>query len=162
MASSRPVFIARSMEGWWALSMSTRGTLNAWYVRAFTQGNGLPWNPAKHSSFVSVRIGCLPWGLRLTVSRLPTEHLYCSSEASWMSICYPMTVDKHTIKPTTVRLEPQDRQAIETIKQLYGCPSDVAAIRLAIRMAARQEFPPAGGGLSPPCLEGRGPQAALG
>jgi len=73
-----------------------------------------------------------------------------------------MTVDKHTIKPTTVRLEPQDRQAIETIKQLYGCPSDVAAIRLAIRMAARQEFPPAGGGLSPPCLEGRGPQAALG
>ncbi len=53
-----------------------------------------------------------------------------------MSICYPMTMDKHTIKPTTVRLEPQDREAIETIKQLYGCPSDVAAIRLAIRMVA--------------------------
>ena len=43
------------------------------------------------------------------------------------------------IKPTTIRLEPQDRQAIETIKELYGCPSDVAAIRLAIRMVARRE-----------------------
>ena len=49
---------------------------------------------------------------------------------------------KHTIKPTTVRLEPQDRQAIETIKQLYGCPSDIAAIRLALRMVARQEAIP--------------------
>ena len=51
-------------------------------------------------------------------------------------------MDKHMIKPTTVRLEPQDREAIETIKGLYGCPSDVAAIRLAIRMAARQEVVP--------------------
>ena len=27
-------------------------------------------------------------------------------------------MDRHTIKPTTVRLEPQDKQAIETIKEL--------------------------------------------
>ena len=60
----------------------------------------------------------------------------------WMSICYRVTMDRHTIKPTTVRLEPQDKQAIETIKELYGCPSDVAAIRLAIRMVARQEVRP--------------------
>ena len=51
-------------------------------------------------------------------------------------------MDRHTIKPTTVRLEAQDKQAIETIKELYGCPSDVAAIRLAIRMVARQEVRP--------------------
>jgi len=45
-------------------------------------------------------------------------------------------------KPTTIRLTLQDKQAIETIKQLYGCPSDIAAIRLAIRMVARQEVRP--------------------
>ncbi len=45
-------------------------------------------------------------------------------------------------KPTTMRFTPQDKQAIETIKELYGCPSDVAAIRLAIRMVARQEVRP--------------------
>jgi hypothetical protein len=53
-----------------------------------------------------------------------------------------MSMDRHTIKPTTVRMTPQDRQAIETIKELYGCPSDVAVIRLAIRMVARQEVVP--------------------
>ncbi len=46
---------------------------------------------------------------------------------------------KHTIKPTTVRLEPQDKAAIERIKERYGCPSDIAAIRLALRMVARGE-----------------------
>jgi hypothetical protein len=35
------------------------------------------------------------------------------------------------------------KQAIEHIKELYGCPSDIAAIRLAIRMVARQEVRPA-------------------
>ena len=51
-------------------------------------------------------------------------------------------MDKHKHKPTTVRLESEDREAIETIKKLYGCPSDVAAIRLALRMTARQEVSP--------------------
>ncbi len=59
-----------------------------------------------------------------------------------MSICYPMRMDRHTIKPTTVRLEPQDKEAIARIKELYGCPSDVAAIRLALRIAARREVVP--------------------
>jgi hypothetical protein len=48
-------------------------------------------------------------------------------------------MDRHKIPTTTVRLEPQDRQAIEVIKDLYGVGSDVAAIRLALRMTARQE-----------------------
>jgi hypothetical protein len=48
-------------------------------------------------------------------------------------------MDRHKTHTTTVRLEPQDRQAIETIKDLYGVGSDVAAIRLALRMTARQE-----------------------
>jgi Arc/MetJ family transcription regulator len=60
----------------------------------------------------------------------------------WMSRCYPVTMDRHTIKPTTVRLELQDKQAIETIKHLYGCPSDVAAIRLALRMVAEAQVIP--------------------
>jgi hypothetical protein len=38
------VFVTLSMEGWWALSMSASGTPERWCVRAFTQGNGLPWN----------------------------------------------------------------------------------------------------------------------
>ena len=44
LASSRPMFVALSIEGLWALSMSTSGTPNAWYVTAFTHGNDLPWN----------------------------------------------------------------------------------------------------------------------
>jgi hypothetical protein len=43
------------------------------------------------------------------------------------------------MKPTTVRLEPEDKEAIERIKTLYGCPSDNAAIKLALRMLARGE-----------------------
>ncbi len=69
-----------------------------------------------------------------------------------MSIWYPLRMGKHTIKATTVRLEPADREAIARIKELYGCPSDIAAIKLALRMVARGEvssacgqpfFPPA-------------------
>ena len=45
-------------------------------------------------------------------------------------------------KPTTVRFTPQDKQLIERIKDLNGCQSDVAALRLALRMVARQEVPP--------------------
>ncbi len=57
-------------------------------------------------------------------------------------MCYSRDMDRHKNQATTVRLEPQDRQAIETIKELYGCPSDVAAIRLALRIVARQEVLP--------------------
>jgi hypothetical protein len=38
---------------------------------------------------------------------------------------------KQTIKPTTVRLEPQEREAIERIKELYGCPSFVLHLAVA-------------------------------
>jgi hypothetical protein len=120
---------------------STIGTTELWRASAFTQGNDLPWNAQTlFGCQCAYRVPALD--SRLTVSWLPTEHSYCSSEASWMSICYPVTMDKHTIKPTTVRLEPQDREAIETIKHLYGCPSDVVAMRLAIRMLARREVAP--------------------
>ena len=40
---------------------------------------------------------------------------------------------------TTIRLEPTDREAIARIRELYGCPSDSAAIKLAVRMVARGE-----------------------
>ncbi|HET8850985.1 MAG TPA: hypothetical protein VFN02_00520, partial [Ktedonobacteraceae bacterium] len=44
---------------------------------------------------------------------------------------------------TTIRLEEQDKEAIARIKDLYGCPSDIAAIRLALRMVARGDgIPP--------------------
>ena len=48
-------------------------------------------------------------------------------------------MERHKTKATTVRLEPPDRAAIERIKELYGCASDIAAIRLALRMVARGE-----------------------
>ena len=38
---------------------------------------------------------------------------------------------------TTIRLEQADREAIARIRELYGCPSDSAAIKLAVRMVAR-------------------------
>jgi hypothetical protein len=41
-----------------------------------------------------------------------------------------------------MRFNPQDKQLIERIKELYGCPSDIAAIRLALRMVAMGEIIP--------------------
>ena len=43
---------------------------------------------------------------------------------------------------TTIRLEGADREAIARIRELYGCPSDNAAIKLALRMVARGERGP--------------------
>ena len=51
---------------------------------------------------------------------------------------------------TTIRLESADREAIARIRELYGCPSDNAAIKLALRMVARGEVPPVGAGNSSP------------
>ena len=50
--------------------------------------------------------------------------------------------EKKRPSATTIRLEEQDREAIARIKDLYGCPSDVAAIKLALRLTARQEIAP--------------------
>ncbi|HEY4036094.1 MAG TPA: hypothetical protein VGL94_19220 [Ktedonobacteraceae bacterium] len=51
-------------------------------------------------------------------------------------------MEKQPNKPTTVRFTPQDKELIEQVKELYGCPSDVAAIRLALRLVTRQEISP--------------------
>ncbi len=52
-------------------------------------------------------------------------------------------IEKKQRRPaTTIGLEEQDKQAIARIKELYGCPSDVAAIRLALRMTAREAESP--------------------
>jgi hypothetical protein len=48
---------------------------------------------------------------------------------------------KKQANATTIRLEATDREAIERIKELYGCPSDSAAVKLALRMVARGEHP---------------------
>ncbi len=50
---------------------------------------------------------------------------------------------KKQANATTIRLELADREAIAHIRELYGCPSDSAAIiKLALRMVARQEAKP--------------------
>ena len=49
---------------------------------------------------------------------------------------------KKQANATTIRLEQADREAIARIRELYGCPSDAAAIKLAVRMVARQEQTP--------------------
>ena len=38
------LFVAISVGGWFALPTSSIGTLNSWYVSAFTRGNDLPRN----------------------------------------------------------------------------------------------------------------------
>ena len=48
---------------------------------------------------------------------------------------------KKQANATTIRLEEADRTAIECIRERYGCPSDSAAIKLALRMVARGEQP---------------------
>jgi hypothetical protein len=45
-------------------------------------------------------------------------------------------------KPTTMRFTPQDKELIERMKGLYGCTSDIAAIRLALRLVVRGERVP--------------------
>jgi len=46
---------------------------------------------------------------------------------------------KKQANATTIRLEQADREAIARIRELYGCLSDSAAIKLAVRMVARGE-----------------------
>jgi hypothetical protein len=45
-------------------------------------------------------------------------------------------------KTTTMRFTPQDMEAIKKIRELYGCISDTAAVRLALQIIARQEQVP--------------------
>ncbi len=59
-----------------------------------------------------------------------------------MAIWYTFSMEKQPNKPTTVRFTPQDKELIEQVKELYGCPSDVAAIRLALRLVTRLEISP--------------------
>jgi len=46
------VFIAISQAALFRLTCISDWYTEHFYARAFTQGNGLPWNPAKHSSIV--------------------------------------------------------------------------------------------------------------
>jgi len=55
-----------------------------------------------------------------------------------MSNGYTACMDKKS-KHTTMRFTPQDMEAIAHIRELYGCISDVAAVRLALQIVARQE-----------------------
>jgi hypothetical protein len=48
--------------------------------------------------------------------------------------------DRHKAAAKTIRLEDQDKEAIAHIRELYGCPSDNAAIKLALRIVARQDL----------------------
>jgi len=48
-------------------------------------------------------------------------------------------IQKKQAYATTIRLEQADREAIARIRELYGCLSDSAAIKLAVRMVARGE-----------------------
>ena len=52
--------------------------------------------------------------------------------------------------PPLFELPPADREAIARIRELYGCPSDSAAIKLAVRLVARERFSPAGAGKEAP------------
>jgi hypothetical protein len=55
-------------------------------------------------------------------------------------------MEKKRAHPTTIRLTEQDRMLLARVRELYGCNSDMAAIRLALRIAARQEKGPPEGG----------------
>jgi hypothetical protein len=54
---------------------------------------------------------------------------------------YTVGMRKKQANATTIRLEAEDREAIARIRELYGCPSESAAITLAVRMVARGELP---------------------
>ncbi len=48
--------------------------------------------------------------------------------------------ERHKTSAKTIRLDIADWEALAHIKELYGCPSDNAAIKLALRLVARQPF----------------------
>jgi hypothetical protein len=48
---------------------------------------------------------------------------------------------KKQVNATTIRLDQADREAIAAIRERSGCPSDAAAISLALGMVARGEAP---------------------
>lgn len=59
----------------------------------------------------------------------------------WMSLWYSFSmIDRHKTAAKTIRLEDQDREAVARIRELYGCTSDNAAIKLALRIVARQDL----------------------
>ena len=87
---------------------------------------------------LSVCGGCLPWGESPYGLTAPLRTLVVYHLALRLASQYTASMNK----PTTVRLTPQDKQLIERIKEIYGCPSDIAAIRLALKMVAWQEVIP--------------------
>ncbi len=52
-------------------------------------------------------------------------------------MCSIHALRKKQAHATTIRLDPADREALARMRELYGCPSDSAAIKLALRMVAR-------------------------
>ena len=95
---------------------------------------------------------------------LPTETLYRGTAKHYsvvkvlqrvyhvdtrMSNGYTACMDKKS-KHTTMRFTPQDMQAIEKIREAYGCISDMAAVRLALQIVARGSLPAGSGAFIPP------------
>ncbi len=58
-------------------------------------------------------------------------------------------MEKKRAHPTTIRLTEQDRALLARIRELYGCNSDMAAIRLALRIAAKEGGTPAAAAFHP-------------
>ena len=73
------------------------------------------------------------------VSVLRTRAVYHLD--SHLSPGYTGSVVKRS-KQTTMRFTPQDQADSERIRELYGCLSDTAAVRLALRIVARGEALP--------------------
>ena len=121
--------------------MSSIGTQTFLYASAFTQGNDLPWNQQTLFGYLCA-LGACPGDFGLAVSWLPREHLEYSTLTSHRQATILQDMRKKQTNATTIRLEQADREAIAQIRKLYGCPSDSAAIKLAVRMVARQEVVP--------------------
>jgi hypothetical protein len=68
-----------------------------------------------------------------------TEYITLTSHPSSE---YTKRMRKKQANATTIRLEQADREAIARIRELYGCPSDSAAIKLAVRLIARGNSTP--------------------
>ena len=137
--STSPVCSMQSQEWLVGSAPSSIGTPNGWFASAFTQGS-LPWN---RQTLLGCQ--CALEGLRLPVLRPSKRTLRVCRIDIRLSSIYTLGVEKKAHKPTTIRLTEQDRVLLARIKELYGCPSDIAAIRLALRMVARGEIPSACG-----------------
>jgi hypothetical protein len=120
------------------------GLLVAYTTKSDIASTGLN---SPESQGTSLLIGACKMGfssrctMSFTTLRVYHNDIYASNISTDIPIWYNggMT-ERHKTPAKTIRLDRASQSALAYIKELYGYPSDNAAIKLALRLVARQPF----------------------